>query len=163
MPKPFESTIDMLLDVGLDTLIGALVLAFMIAVVSASAYLWLRRGKSDVTALLVALIVVTNVACLVTGAGFIKWTSQSTQFRIALRRPSPLASGHERWQNSKLDAYRLHISFLDRSIGNDLPIRENGRLTIRQTIVILFKNARHFALRLVLSSLRLRISPISNG
>ena len=108
MPKPFESTIDMLLDVGLDTLIGALVLAFMIAVVSASAYLWLRRGKSDVTALLVALIVVTNVACLVTGAGFIKWTSQSTQFRIALRRPSPLASGHERWQNSMSRRFDNH-------------------------------------------------------
>jgi hypothetical protein len=36
-------------------------------------------------------------------------------------------------------------------------------MTIRQTVVIFLKNARHFALRLVLSSLRLRISPISNG
>jgi predicted PurR-regulated permease PerM len=100
VPKPFESTINMLLDVGLDTLIGALILAVLIAMVTASAYLWLRRGKADVTALLAALIVVTNVACLVTGAGFIEWRSRSTKSDLALARPGLFASGHERWQNN---------------------------------------------------------------
>jgi predicted PurR-regulated permease PerM len=77
MPRPIGSTIDMLLNVGADTLIGALILAVLIAVLTAGFYLWLRRGKSDVTTILVALILVANLACLVTGAGFIQSRSRS--------------------------------------------------------------------------------------
>jgi hypothetical protein len=80
MPQPVGLTIDMLLNLSLDTLIGALLLAVLIAVVAAGAYLWLRRGKSDVTATLVAVSLVANLACLVTGAGFIQSRSQSHRF-----------------------------------------------------------------------------------
>jgi hypothetical protein len=88
MPQPVGSTIDMLLDVGLETLIGALVLTVLIAMLTAGAYFWLRRGKSDMTAILVALIVVANLACLVTGAGFIE--SRSHFRRLG---PSSLRTG----------------------------------------------------------------------
>jgi hypothetical protein len=77
MPQPVASTIDMLLNVGVETLIDALLLAILIALPTAGAYLWLRRGKSDVAAILVAVILVANLACMVTGAGFIHSRSQS--------------------------------------------------------------------------------------
>jgi hypothetical protein len=79
MPQPVGSTIDMLLNMSADTVIGALLLAVVIAAVTANSYSWLRRGKSDLTTILVALILVGNLACLVTGAGFIQWTSHSSR------------------------------------------------------------------------------------
>jgi hypothetical protein len=82
MPQVVGTTFEMLLDLDLDTIVGALVLAVLVATLTAGAYLWLRRGKSDVTAMLVSLIVIANLACLVTGAGFIRSKSQS---------PHPLA------------------------------------------------------------------------
>jgi hypothetical protein len=72
MPRAIGTTFDMLLDLNLDAIIGAMVLALLIATLTAGAYYWLRRGKSDVTAVLVSLIVIANLACLVTGAGFIQ-------------------------------------------------------------------------------------------
>jgi hypothetical protein len=72
MPRAIGTTFDMLLDLNLDTIVGALILALLIATVTAGAYHWLRRGKSDVTAVLVSLIVIANLACLATGAGFIQ-------------------------------------------------------------------------------------------
>jgi hypothetical protein len=83
MPQPVGATFDMLLDVGAETLIGGLILAVLLAVLAASAYLWLRRGKSDVTVILVSTVLVANLACLVTGAGFIQ--SRSSSRRIGLR------------------------------------------------------------------------------
>ena len=77
MPQVVGTTFEMLLDLDLDTIVGALVLAVLVATLTAGAYLWLRRGKSDVTAMLVSLIVIANLACLVTGAGFIRSKSQS--------------------------------------------------------------------------------------
>jgi hypothetical protein len=120
VPKSFETTTDMLLDVGLETLIGALVLAFLIAVVTAGAYLWLRRGKSDVTAMLVALIVVANLACLVTGASFIESRSHFALRGPVLRPAGPLSSGHDRWQVSMSRRFDRHG---DRSRRNSAPDR----------------------------------------
>ena len=77
MPQPVGTTIDMLLELGQDAIIGALVLSVLVAALTAGAYLWLRRGKSDVTAILVSLIVIANLACMVTGAGFIQSRLQS--------------------------------------------------------------------------------------
>ena len=77
MPQPVGSTIDMLLNLDSDTVIAGLLLAVLIAALTAGAYLWLRRGKSDVTIMLVSFILVANLACLVTGAGFIQWRSLS--------------------------------------------------------------------------------------
>jgi hypothetical protein len=84
----------MLLNVGLETLIGGLILAVLIAVLTAGAYLWLRRGKSDVMTILVTLILVANLACLVTGAGFIQLRSSSVYV-------GPRGSGQE---NRKISA-----------------------------------------------------------
>jgi predicted PurR-regulated permease PerM len=88
----------MLLDVGLDTLIGGLLLAVLMAMVTASAYLWLRRGKSEVTAILVALILIANLACLVTGASFIDAKSQTSKMQPVLSRIGSLNAGREPWQ-----------------------------------------------------------------
>ena len=79
MPQVFGTTIDMLLELGQDAIIGALVLSVLVAALAAGAYLWLRRGKSDVTAVLVGLIVITNLACLTTGAAFVRSRSRSAQ------------------------------------------------------------------------------------
>jgi hypothetical protein len=98
MPQPVGSTIDMLLDVGLETLIGGLVLAVLIAMLTAGAYFLLRRGKSDVTVILVALIVVANVACLVTGAGFIESRSHARRFGPSLLRAGSNGGDHENGQ-----------------------------------------------------------------
>ena len=87
MPQVVGTTFEMLLDLDLDTIVGALVLAVLVAALTAGAYLWLRRGKSDVTAMLVSLIVIANLACLVTGAGFIR--SRESQ------SPHPLAHTRE--------------------------------------------------------------------
>ena len=95
MPQTVGSTIDMLLDVGLETLVGALVLAVLIAMLTAGAYFWMRRGKSDTTAILVALIVVANVACLVTGAGFIESRSHIRRFGPSLLRTGSHGSDQE--------------------------------------------------------------------
>ena len=86
MPQPVGSTIDMLLNLGSDTLIAGLLLAVLIAALTAGAYLWLRRGKSDVTIILVSFILVANLACLVTGAGFIQWRSLSHRIGAPDRR-----------------------------------------------------------------------------
>jgi hypothetical protein len=88
LPQSIGSTIDMLLVVGLDTLIGALVLAVLIAALTAGAYLWLRRGKSDVSAVLITLILLANLTCLVTGAAFI-------QSKHSLKRTGPIVVGQE--------------------------------------------------------------------
>jgi hypothetical protein len=98
MPQPIGSTIDMLLDVGLDALVGALILAVLIATLTAGAYFWVRRGKSDVTAILVALIFVANLASLVTGAGFIASKSRAIQLGPALHRIGRLGNSQENGQ-----------------------------------------------------------------
>jgi hypothetical protein len=72
MPQVVAETFDMLLDLGAETLIGALFLATLLALLVASVYLRLRRGKSDVMMLLVSMILVANLACLVTGASFVQ-------------------------------------------------------------------------------------------
>ena len=79
MPQVFGTTIDMLLELGQDAIIGAMVLSVLVAALTAGAYLWLRRGKSDVTAVLVGLIVIANLACLTTGAAFVRSRSRSAQ------------------------------------------------------------------------------------
>ena len=92
MPQIFGTTIDMFLELGQDAIIGAMVLSVLVAALTAGAYLWLRRGKSDVTAVLVGLIVITNLACLTTGAAFVRSQSRSrnpSRRRVAGGRRSP--------------------------------------------------------------------------
>jgi hypothetical protein len=91
MPESVGTTVDMLLDLDRDTIVGALVLAVLIAAMTAGAYLWLRRGKRDVSALLVSLLAIANLVCLVTGAGFIQ--SRSRLRRIVV---VPSASATDR-------------------------------------------------------------------
>jgi hypothetical protein len=105
MPRPVGSTIDMLLDVSLDTVIGAMFLAFLIAAMTAGAYLWIRRGKSDATGILVALILVANLACLVTGAGFSQSRSQSRR----------IGSGYSSQANGKINASSRSVRSGNRS------------------------------------------------
>ena len=93
MPQSMQSTIDMLVDAGVETLISALVLAFLIATLTAGTYFWLRRGKSDGTAILVSLIVVANLACLMTGARFIESRTHVAELRAALRQSGSLVRG----------------------------------------------------------------------
>ncbi len=99
MPQPVETTMNMLLDIGPETLIGALILAVLIATLTTGAYSWLRRGKSEATTILVALILVANLACLVTGAGFIKSMSTPLQSSSTSRRMGTLAGGLENGQH----------------------------------------------------------------
>ena len=99
MPRAVGTTFDMLLDLNLDTIVGAMILALLIATLTAGVYHWLRRGKKDVTAVLVSLIVIANLACLVTGAGFVQSrsaksphpavlpTSRQGAFATSPRRP----------------------------------------------------------------------------
>lgn len=89
MPESVGSTIDMLLELDRDTIIGAIILAFLIAALTAGAYLWLRRNKSDVSSILVSLILVANLACLATGAGFAQSRSPG------IHAGSPGAARHE--------------------------------------------------------------------
>jgi hypothetical protein len=98
MPQPVGSTINMLLDVGLEPLVGALVMAVLIATLTAGAYFWLRRGKSDVTAILVALIVVANLACMVTGAGYIASRSRGLKLGVESAPIGTIANGRENGQ-----------------------------------------------------------------
>src|SRR5262249_30006996 len=79
MPKAMGTTMDMLLDVGLDTIVGALILAFLIALVTAGAYFLVRRGTTRCTTKRVTFVLTAKVACLVTGAGFIQSRSASAR------------------------------------------------------------------------------------
>jgi hypothetical protein len=117
MPQPVGSTIDMLLDVGLETLIGGLVLAVLIAMLTAGAYFLLRRGKSDMTAILVALIVVANLACLVTGAGFIESRSHFRRFGPSLLR----TGSHGSDQNGQVGVSRHSARSVHRWRRTSLP------------------------------------------
>jgi hypothetical protein len=95
MPQPVGSTIDLLLDLGPETLIGALILATLIATVTAWVYSWLRRGKPDATTILVALIIVANLACLTAGAGFVRSRSNFLQLRSISDRTGSFAGVQE--------------------------------------------------------------------
>ena len=97
MPQVFGTTIDMLLELGQDAIIAAMVLSVLVAALTAGAYLWLRRGKSDVTAVLVGLIVIANLACLATGAAFVRSRSQSAQsVATAVGRREAIVAGPHR-------------------------------------------------------------------
>ena len=97
MPQVFGTTIDMLLELGQDAIIGAMVLSVLVAALTAGAYLWLRRGKSDVTAVLVGLIVIANLACLTTGAAFVRSRFRSAQsVATASDRREALAAAQRR-------------------------------------------------------------------
>jgi len=72
MPQSIEKTLDMLIDLGPDTLIKALFLAALLALMAAYPYHWLRRGRSEMMGTLVSLFLVGNLACLVVGAAFIQ-------------------------------------------------------------------------------------------
>jgi hypothetical protein len=98
MPQPVGSTINMLLDLGLEPLVGALVFAVLIATLTAGAYSWLRRGKSDVTTILVALIVVANLACMVTSAGYIASRSRGLRLKDEPGPTRPFLNGQENGQ-----------------------------------------------------------------
>jgi hypothetical protein len=120
MPQPVGSTIDMLLDLGLETLVGALVLAVLIAMLTAGAYFWMRRGKSDTTAILVTLIVVANLACLVTGAGFIESRSHFRRFGPSLLRTGSHGSDQE---NGQVGVSRRSVRSVHRWRRTSLPGR----------------------------------------
>ena len=98
MPRAIGTTFDMLLDLNLDAIVGAMVLALLIATLTAGAYHWLRRGKSDVTAVLVSLIVIANLACLVTGAGFIqsRWSQSPHPAALPAGRQGAFATSPRR-------------------------------------------------------------------
>ena len=100
MPQPIGSTIDLLLDLGPEMLIGALILAALIATVTAWGYSWLRRGKPDATTILVALIIVGNLACLTAGAGFVRSRSTFLQLRSTSDRTGSVAGGQESEQRN---------------------------------------------------------------
>jgi hypothetical protein len=72
MPQSVEMTFDMLVDLGADTLIKALFLAALMALMAAYPYLWLRRGRSEMMGTLISLFLVGNLACFVVGAAFIQ-------------------------------------------------------------------------------------------
>ncbi len=101
MPQPVGLTIDLLLDLGPETLIGALILAVLIATLTACVYSWLRRGKSEATTILVALIIVANLACLTAGAGFIRSRSSFLQVKSRSDQTGSLGDGQENEQGGE--------------------------------------------------------------
>lgn len=118
MPESVGTTIDMVLDLGLDTIIGALFLAALTAAVTTGMYLLLRRGKPDVSGLLVSLILVANLACLVMGAGFIQTRSARTHDR-SRGDDQAFARAAARRRAIRADSAWRQIS-ARRSHGNDL-------------------------------------------
>jgi hypothetical protein len=125
VPQPVTTLLNMVLDVGMEPLIGALILAFLLAALTASTYMWLKRGKPDVKVLLVTLILGANLACFATGAGFIHWKFSANRARLVVDQPRRGAGVARRFAGHDTRARRA--SFIHRTPGPPLVDREEAR------------------------------------
>jgi hypothetical protein len=82
-----QRIIDFLSYLPSEAFIGALLLAFVIALATAGSYRWLARHKPDTTMLLVCLILVANLACTLATVGFVQ--SKVPTVRIVQRGGRP--------------------------------------------------------------------------
>ncbi len=82
-----ERTIDYVGNLPPAAVIGALLLAFVIALTAVGVYRWLAGRKPDALMLLVCLVLLGNLACTLAAVGFVQSTVPT--IRLIERRGRP--------------------------------------------------------------------------
>jgi predicted PurR-regulated permease PerM len=78
------------MDLPPDTLFGAMLLALVVAIGTASAYRWMARPKPSSLTLLVFLVLLANLACIVATVSLVHSTVPTVR-TVALRGRQPQA------------------------------------------------------------------------
>ena len=80
-------TRDLVMDLPPDTLVGAILLALVAAIGTASAYRWMAQPKPNSLTLLVSLVLLANLSCVVATVHLVQSTVPTV--RIVAQRGRP--------------------------------------------------------------------------
>jgi predicted PurR-regulated permease PerM len=82
-----KRTTEFLGDLAPEAIVGALLLALVIAMTTAGTFRWLARRKPNASTLLVCLVLLANLACILATLGYVQSTVPTV--RLIERRGRP--------------------------------------------------------------------------
>jgi hypothetical protein len=82
-----KRTTDSVMDLPPDTLVGAILLALVVAIGTACAYRWMARQRSGSLTLLVCLVMSANLACIIVTVSLVE--SRVPTVRLVAQRGRP--------------------------------------------------------------------------